>query len=293
VRQHLLKAALIGVSVLSIGGAALLTTGTGANATTLDCTNTQSAVTSPDGCGGLQIAQPYGGGLLDMSTNGNVYDSAPVTVEPDSINAASEDFTVFAVGGSTTDGPGGLGEYVAMITPDGKVSRFTVTTAGPAADIGGCVGGLGTTPGTVFTNAVPCGDVKFTAGPTDYCLSVSQFVGPNGKDRWWALDKLCSTNGTFTYGTNTTTGSVSPSFANRWQVWAPVTGSHGLQMVNISLRNKSNSNYDLNITGSGGPGVQLQAYPDNTGGSSNDSWDYIACTPPGTLLSVFGTYGAC
>jgi hypothetical protein len=289
--KKLTVAAVPAVVGLTIGG--LIGLSPASRATTLDCTNTQSAITSPDGCGGLQIQQPYSAGVLDMSTNGNRYDSAPIVVEPDSINNASEDFTIFPINGNTTDGPGGLGEYVAMVTPDGQISSFTVTTDGPAADVGGCVGGSGTATPSTFTNAVPCAGVSFTAGASDYCLSVAQFVGPNGKDRWWALERLCNTNGTFVYGSNTKAGSVSASFANRWQEWAPIIGKSGLQMVNISLRNKSNSNYDLNITGVGGVGTQLQAYPDNSGGGANDSWTYIACTPPGTLLSVFGKYGAC
>ena len=249
-----------------------------ASATTLACTNTQSATTAPYGCGGLQIATGYHGGVLDMSTAG-VFDSAPVVVQPDSVQASAQDFTVFPLGGSVTDGPGGLGEYVAMVTPAGHVARFTVTVAGAATP--GCVSATGS-----YVNAIPCAGDHFVTGAGDYCLSVAQFTGPNGKLRWWALLRLCASNGTFVYGSATSAGSVSFSLANRWQVWAPTTGAAGLKMVNVSLRNKFNSDYDLNITGSGGAGAQLQAYPDNTGGVANDQWDVLGCTPPITLLST-------
>jgi hypothetical protein len=249
-----------------------------ANATSLSCTNTESAVTSPYGCGGLQIAPGYVHGSLDMATTA-VVDSAAVTVEPDSVSSAAEDFTVYPLGGSLTDGPGGLGDYVAMVTPTGHIAHFQITGAVPLT--GGCVGAAGT-----YTNAIPCPGATFKALSGTYCLSVANFVGPNGKLRWWALLRLCSTNGTFVYGTSTGPGSVSFSFANRWQLWAPVTGVTGLKMVNVSLHNKFNSDYDLNITANGGPGAQLQAYPDNTGGVPNDQWQILGCTPPITLLST-------
>jgi hypothetical protein len=258
---------------------ALAVTGaTMANATSLSCTNTQSAVTSPYGCGGLQIAPGYVHGVLDMATT-TTADSAAVTVAADSVTNSREDFTVFPLGGSLTDGPGGLGDYVAMVTPTGHIAHYTQTTAVTAT--GGCTSAAGT-----YTNSIPCPGAHFQALSGTYCLSVAQFVGPNGKLRWWALLRLCSTNGTFVYGTSTGPGSVSFSFANRWQLWSPVTGVTGLKMVNVSLHNKFNSDYDLNITMNGGAGAQLQAYPDNTGGVPNDQWDIIGCTPPITLLST-------
>jgi hypothetical protein len=249
-----------------------------ASATSLSCTNTQSAVTSPYGCGGLQIAVGYPHGVLDMATT-TTSDSAPVVVQPDSVSNPKEDFTVFPLGGNLTDGPGGLGDYVAMQTPTGHIAHFQVTGAVPLT--GGCVGALGT-----YTNAIPCPGATFKALSGTYCLSVANFRGTNGKVRWWALLRLCSTNGTFVYGTSTTPGSVSFSLANRWQLWAPVTGDVGLKMVNVSLHNRFNSDYNLNITGAGGAGQQLQAYPDNTGGVPNDQWLIVGCTPPITLLST-------
>lgn len=266
----------VAVTALALGG--FLAAAWQAGATTLSCTNTQSAITSPYGCGGLQIAPGYPHGALDMATT-TTSDSAPVVTQPDSVTNNHEDWTVYALGGSLTDGPGGLGDYVAMQTPTGHIAHFQITGAVPLT--GGCVGAAGT-----YTNAIPCPGAIFKALSGTYCLSVANFKGFNGKVRWWALLRLCSTNGTFVYGTQTTPGSVSFSFANRWQVWAPVTGDAGLKMVNISLFNRYNSDYDLNITGNGGAGVQLQAYPDNTGGMRNDQWDIIGCTPPITLLST-------
>jgi hypothetical protein len=267
-----LAAGAILTAILTVAGIAP------AGATSLSCTNTQSAVTSPYGCGGLQIAPGYPHGALDMATTAAV-DSAAVVAEPDSVSSAAQDFTVYPLGGSLTDGPGGLGDYVAMVTPAGRIARFQITGAVPLT--GGCAGAVGT-----YTNAVPCPGAVFKALAGTYCLSVAQFTGPNGKLRWWALLRLCSTNGTFVYGTSTGPGSVSFSLANRWQVWAPVTGTAGLKMVNVSLRNKTNSDYDLNVTANGGPGAQLQAYPDNTGGVANDQWQILGCTPPITLLST-------
>ena len=253
-----------------------------ASATTLTCTNTLSATQAPFGCGGLQIASGYKFGSLDLSTNGVVADSAPVVVEPDSVSSNNEDFTVFALDGLETGGPGDLGQYVAEVTPDAKIAYFTPVTV-PA--------GCAQVHGTVYKNAVPCAGETFNQGPGDYCLSVANFVGPNGKLRWWVLDRLCDTSGTFTYGTATTPGTVPGSHANKWQVWAPVTGVSGLKMVNVSLRNKFNSDYDLNVTGAGGANSSVQAYQDNTGGVSNDQWTVIGCTPPITLLNT--SYWAC
>lgn len=270
--------------IAALAGGAILTAGlalagtTPAHATSLSCTNTQSAVTSPYGCGGLQVAPGYPHGALDMATT-TTADSAPVVAQPDSVTNSHEDFTVYALGGSLTDGPGGLGDYVAMQTPTGHIAHFQITGAVPLT--GGCVGALGT-----YTNAIPCPGATFRALSGTYCLSVANFTGPNHKLRWWALLRLCSTNGTFTYGTSTGPGSVSFSLANRWQLWAPVTGDAGLKMVNVSLHNRFNSDYDLNITGAGGAGQQLQAWPDNSGGVANDQWQILGCTPPITLLST-------
>jgi hypothetical protein len=195
----------------------------------------------------------------------------------------------------TLSGPGALGIYVALITPNGKVPDFTVTGGNDSTDpLTGATGTCNQVEGQTYTNTIPCPGETFTAGPETYAISVAEYVGPNGKDRWWALDRQASTNGTFTYGTAITPGTVSWSSANQWQEWAPTIGSAGLLMDNISLDNINNSEYDLNVTGNKfTAGTQLQAYQDNNGGVVNDMATYTACTPPGTLLSVFGQYGLC
>jgi hypothetical protein len=285
------------------------------------------------GCGGAAIIAGYPSGSLSLAATvnaaGQTYDSAPVTAEPTDELSPRLDFTVFnlcdpnlsspaeTVGGSfnvhectapaaTPPAPGspplpetlsgaGLGLYVVMITPLGQVADFTVTAAAPAAvtassDYSGtCL----QVPGSSYANTVPCPGETFEPGPGTYCISVADFKGPNGKVRWWALARQCDTNGQFTAGTAVTPGTVDWNVANKWQVWEPQIGSSGLLFENASLRNRYDSEYDLNITGARGAGTQLQAYPDNAGGAVNDQFDYTACTPPGTLLSVFGRYGLC
>lgn len=271
------------LTLLAVGGLGFAAAPAGA--TTLTCTNTQSAVTAPYGCGGLEIAQPYSHGQLSLSTNGVQADSAPILVEPTNIASAAQDFTVFADSFyGTTGGPGSLGEYVAMVTPDAKIANFRITAAGSSGI--GCVNTPNPAPAAPYTNAVPCAGAQFQVGANVYCLSVANFVGPNGKLRWWALERQCSSNGTFTYGSPSASGTVTHSFANRWQEWAPVNGVKGLKLVNVSLRNRNNSEYVLNITGGGGAGQQVQAYPDNSGGVANDQWDIDGCTPPITLLNT-------
>jgi hypothetical protein len=104
-------------------GVALALTGPAAHGATLTCTNVADATTPPIGCGGDQLAYTAGG-TVDLavlgtgSSTGNYWNS-PVGFAADSTSNAHEDFTVFAVDGSVTDGPGGLGEYVVMYTPDG------------------------------------------------------------------------------------------------------------------------------------------------------------------------------
>ena len=295
------------------------------------------------GCGGLTFNGDGGAFSLADTVNaaGGSYDSAPIVLQPSGEISPRLDFTVFTVCNSgddtqwhgkghgdsyniaectpqstvpypsgsaplleTLSGPGALGIYVAVITPDGRFPDFTVldlptpsaSTTAPAFNVSSPYysGTCDQAPGGTYTNAIPCPGETFEPGPETYCISVAEFTGPNGKDRWWALDRQCDTNGEFTYGTAVTPGTVDWSSANKWQEWAPTVGASGLLMDNISLDNKYNSEYDLNVSEADyAPGTQLQAYQDNKGGVANDLTTYTACTPPGTLLSVFGTYGLC
>jgi hypothetical protein len=250
-------------------------------ATTLTCTNIASATTGPIGCGGAQSALTTHGSL-DMAVlgtgnaSGNYYNS-PVGVRLDSQSNVREDFTVFALNGDTTGGPGNLGRYVAMYTPNGKVQQFTGT--------------VGSVFGT-YTNAVPDSNTTFTAGANAFCVSVTQIAnGPHGALRWNAVLRNCNTNGTFTKGNNSTVeNSVTFGHANRWQLWAPAIGSHGLELINTSLRNTFNVDYVLDIKGSGGDGSRLLAFPGHD--ALNEEWSIIGCTHPADELNV-GSYQFC
>lgn len=242
-----------------------------AQATTLTCTNIATATASPFGCGGLQSAGTLRG-TLDLAHLSNVYNTL-VTVAPDASNV-SEDWTAFKVDGLA--GPGNLGIYVAMDTPDGLIPDFTTVTSPP-----GCAHASGTT----YANAYPCAGETFTAGPNDLCISVehaSRVPGTNGKLRWWSVLRSCNTNGTFTYGTAATSGTVTAGFANQWQAWAPVISGSGYILVNTWLRNHDNLNYVLDITGNGGGGTAVQAYPEND--QVNEEWGLIGCTLPASHL---------
>jgi hypothetical protein len=269
--------------MLLAGLAAALAAATGlafapaAGATTLTCTNIAGATTGPLGCGGLTSAVTSFG-TVDIAADGN-YNNAVVRTAADSQGNTREDFTVFAVGGSVTGSIGDLGSYVAMFTPNGRVPDFTGT-------VGGVTGH--------YLNAVPDPGSTFTAGPNTHCISVvSEHNGPRGAARWNVVLRNCSTNGTFTYGggEGNRPGSVSFSFGNAWQEWAPVIGEDGLEMVNVWLFNHHNVQYTLNVTGNAGPGTHLIAYPD-TSPSLNESWTIIGCTPPANTLDA-GSYTLC
>src|SRR5215813_10740535 len=138
-------AALAAGAILAAATAA--TWVTTASATTLTCTHTAGAVTVPIGCGGAQSAYTARG-TLDMavlgtgSATGNYYNS-PVGVQPDSQGNTREDFTVFALNGAITGGPGNLGSYVAMYTPNGHIQSWT--------HVSGPVGVSQPAPGETFT----------------------------------------------------------------------------------------------------------------------------------------------
>ncbi|MDE3076846.1 MAG: hypothetical protein KGJ86_15630 [Chloroflexota bacterium] len=264
-----------------------------AGATTLTCTGSQNQALPPFGCGGAQLAYTAKG-TLDLavlgtgSSTGNYWNS-PVGVLTDSQSASREDFTVFAVDGDTSDGPGSLGEYVAMYTPGGKIASFTQA-------------------GVVHTNAVPAAG-RFTAGTNVYCVSVENLNdGPGHAVRWHAVLRNCNTNGTFSYGNNgqcapapgpvvttacaTTDNSVSAGRANQFQVWAPVSGAAGLLLVNSSLSREfrhGNTPWVLDDRSFGGSGTGALAFPENDG--LNQQWSIIGCTEPVTQLNT--SYALC
>ena len=280
-------AAVIASAVLAVFGS-LAFTGT-AGATTLTCTNIGGGIVipgTPAGCGGLQ-SMWTGDGVLDIAADSN-NNNAVVRVEADSSGNSAEDFTAYAVGGSVTGSIGDLGRYIAMFTPLGKVPSYTVITdpVKPSND------------GLTFTNAVPDPGTTFTAGPTTHCISVvSENNGPRSAARWNAVLRNCSSNGVFKYGTGTAPGSITPGFGNAWQEWAPVAGTTGtgatyLELVNVWLFNHHNVQYTLNITGSGGAGTHLIAYPNSGGAQPNEEWNLIGCTAPGSTLGG-GAYASC
>jgi hypothetical protein len=84
--------------------------------------------------------------------------------------------------------------------------------------------------------------------------------------------------------------AVTFSFANRWQLWAPTLDANGLEFVNVSLHNKFNVPYVLDIKGSGSDGSALLAFPSHNG--LNEQWTLIGCTHPADLLNV-GSYQFC
>jgi hypothetical protein len=257
-----------------------------ANATTLTCTGLANSLTAPIGCGGLQFSY-IAKGVQDISAAGDYWNAHVVSALDSGTNSA-EDFTVFALNGSTTDGPGSLGIYVAMYTPLGKFSFIPAGTL-PAGDP--------QVLGTTYTNTYPYPGSEFTATPTDYCLSVETGnTGPRDAQRWRTVLRTCATNGTFTYGNDVTgTGnvvnSVSSSSANRFQLWAPVTGSTGLLFINDSLSHgfTGNTPYVLDLAGNGGPGTWLLAYPEND--QPNQEGSILGCSQPVTLLDT--TYASC
>ena len=323
-----------------------------ASATTLTCTGTANQITPPLGCGGAQLAY-QAKGILDLGALGGNYWNSKVGFLTDSTSASTEDWTVFAVDGSVTDGPGFLGEYVAAYTPDGKFTSFTQG-------------------GTKYTNAVPAAGSTFSVGANVYCLSVENlYNGPKGAVRWHTVLRNCNSNGAFTYGGSETpkqiggsttppiftgtgfsysngynnvinvtfaggtginvTGSgvsgngpswaiapntsftvtyptttpptgwswvtdnsVSHSHANAFQVWAPVSGAAGLEMLNESLSSRhgghfNNTPYVLDDAGFGGSGTGGLAYPENDG--LNQQFSIVGCTEPITGLNT--SYALC
>ena len=152
----------------------------------------------------------------------------------DSQSATREDFTVFAVDGSVTSGPGGLGEYVAMYTPDGKIASFTQG-------------------GATFTSAVPKPGA-FQVGTNVYCISVENlYNGPKGALRWHAVLRNCNTNGTFEYGNN------------GQPVTTPAVPANGVSVTNTSA-------YPVSVALAGGSGVKVNGTTVTTPDTDRACW---------------------
>lgn len=245
------------LAAIAIGAAGLAGFSTHAGATTLTCTAVSGQAVPPIGCGGYQSAYTAKG-IQDMAATGNFF-NAPVVSAVDSISNGEEDFMAFAVAGSTTDGPGGLGEYVIVSTPFGRLPGFTTQPS----------------PGSTFS-----------MNANDFCLSVAgEPIGPKGANREAVVLRSCTTNGLFTYGTSANPGSVTKSGANHYQVWAPAVGAHGLVMINKSLSRdfkKGNTAQVLDLKSSGPPGSRFIVYPENNG--ENQDGLIIGCTPPITQI---------
>ena len=84
---------------------------------------------------------------------------------------------------------------------------------------------------------------------------------------------------------------VSASHANAFQVWSPVAGSAGLEMINQSLSyqhphgtNPNNTPYVLDDSAFGGSGAGALAFPENDG--LNQQLSIIGCTQPVTQLNT-------
>lgn len=266
------KVAAAAAPIIAMGGLALAISAGPANATTLTCTNVASALIAPFGCGGLQSTSTAHG-TLDLAHTSNTY-NALVTVQTDA-SVTSEDWTVFAENGNVTGGIGGLGEYVAMDTPNGFIPQWT-----DLANV------------THF-NSRPAAGQTFFAGANDLCLSV-EHATIGGKYRWFTVLRNCNTNGKFTYGTPTASGAVSFSFANRFQLWAPInTQDQGLAFDNVWLHNHANVNYLLDIQGAGGAGSRVLAWPQIGSAPLWEQWDVIGCTAPASILPVPSAYVNC
>lgn len=296
----------------AVAAAALATAGFGiaqalpASAATLTCTNVANAVNSPFGCGGLKS-----GTGLALAHVSNFYNGL-VTAQSDG-SSSSLDWTAFAIvpptvlphtlGGHITGGDG-YGVYVAMDTPGGILPGFTSTVSSPVT----CmvqVQPVTHDPGATYTNTEPCPGETFQASPADLCLSVEHAAhvpGTNGRLRWWDVLRSCNTNGGFTYGEPATSESPGApgtvSFFNPYQAWEPQgPGANGFIMNNVWLFQHNNVPYVLDVTGDGGPGAAVQAFPLHTPGTDSavawEEWNVIGCTPPASLLDTHPPYVNC
>ena len=244
-----------------------------ASATTGTCTAHAGALTppSPIGCGGLQLLYA-GHGDLGISAAGN-FSNAKVVMAAEASNS-SQDFTVFQLPdfhtGSPFAGEGNLGEFVAMFTPLGQI------------------------PGNPHNDFDPSSALGHKS--MQFCISVqNQLVRVRGHlvQRWKGVLRNCWSHDTTFFGpSGAVPGGVS--HPNPYQVWEPIVGDGGLSFVNKALLSRSlrhglggNGNYVLDDSGFGGPGTQVIAFLQKSGGttSQNQEWRVRGCTDPGASLN--------
>jgi hypothetical protein len=268
----------LGAAMIALAAGMAVTALPRASATTLTCTQVKTVYVTPYGCGGLELGY-QARGVLDMAAAGNYWNAA-VRAEPESVTDTAEDWTVFALNGSTTGGQDDLGQYTAMLTPDGVIP-------------GGCAGGL------------PCSasNPDVAVSPADFCLSVENItrtVRGHPAQRWVAVLRSCFAAGGgdpatpgFVLGA-APTGINTVDDPNLYQLWSPVLATTAvpspIALVNVALLSPGlrhgiggNDDYVLDDSGSGGAGTQLLAYPADAG--LNQEWSVIGCTPPVTQIS--------
>ena len=102
-------------AALAAGAASIILAAGPASATTLTCTGIANQITPPLGCGGAQLAYT-GKGALDLAVLGGNYWNSPVGFADRRPGLQPEDCRCSARR-PVTDGPGGLGEYVAAVHP--------------------------------------------------------------------------------------------------------------------------------------------------------------------------------
>jgi hypothetical protein len=268
----------LGAAMIALAAGMALTALPGASATTLTCTQVKAVYITPYGCGGLQLGY-QAKGVLDMAADGNFFNAA-VRAEPESVTNTAEDWTVFALNGITTGGQDDLGQYTAMLTPDGVIP-------------GGCAG------------ALPCSATNpdVAVSPADFCLSVenvTRTVRGHRVQRWAAVLRSCFSPATGDDGSPVFVLGAAPAGINTvddpnlYQLWSPVLATtqnpSPIALVNDALLSPGlrhgiggNDDYVLDDAASGGAGTQLLAYPAN--GGLNQEWSVIGCTPPVTQIS--------
>ena len=258
-------AALAAGAILTTG---LALTATTADATTLTCTHTAGATTAPIGCGGIRSATTAHGDL-DLAvlgtggTSGNFFNS-PVGVSADSQSNVREDFTVFAVGGAITGGPGNLGEYVAMYTPNGKIPGFTTQPA----------------PGSRSRRTPPTCACPSCSSPS---ARTARSAGPRCSAT--ATPTARSTSAPTPRPATRTASPAATRTPTRCGHRSPARTACCSPTSRLSHHfHSGNTLYVLDIKGSGAAGSRLLAFPENDG--LNQEWSLIGCTHPADVLST-------